>query len=127
MEGTHARRAVPSRGRSGARGVLALGTLAPGCAFARSTRIKGRATMAEDETPLHGRQRVLRRLQEEARIKGGNDTIVRLCIVGFGIAIASLAPVTWGWKIALFLVIMLLVGIIIPAIWRARQKSKISH
>jgi hypothetical protein len=41
--------------------------------------------------------------------------------------IASLAPVTWGWKIALFLVIMLLVGIIIPAIWRARQKSKISH
>ena len=52
--------------------------------------------MAEDETPLHGRQRVLRRLQEEARIKGGNDTIVRLCIVGFGIAIASLAPVTWG-------------------------------
>ena len=72
-------------------------------------------------------KRVLRRLQEEARIKGGNDTIVRLCIVGFGIAIASLAPVTWGWKIALFLVIMLLVGIIIPAIWRARQKSKISH
>ena len=108
-------------------GVLALGTLAPGCAFARSTRIKGRATMAEDETPLHGRQRVLRQLQEEARIKGGNDTIVRLCIVGFGIAIASLAPVSWGWKIALFLVIMLLVGIIIPAIWRARQKSKISH
>ena len=83
--------------------------------------------MAEDETPLHGRQRVLRRLQEEARIKGGNDTIVRLCIVGFGIAIASLAPVTWGWKIALFLVIMLLVGIIIPTIWWARQKSKISH
>ena len=83
--------------------------------------------MAEDETPLYGRQRVLRRLQEEARIKGGNDTIVRLCIVGFGIAIASLAPVTWGWKIVLFLVIMLLVGIIIPAIWRARQKSKISH
>ena len=71
--------------------------------------------------PLHARQRALRRLGEEARIKGGNDAIVRACMVGFGIAIASIAPVAWGWKIALFLVIMFLVGIIIPAIWRARQ------
>jgi type IV secretory pathway TrbD component len=80
--------------------------------------------MAEDNTPLHDRQRVLRRLQEEARIRGGNDAIVRACMVGFGIAIASIAPVTWDWKIALFLLIMLLVGIIIPAIWRARENPK---
>jgi type IV secretory pathway TrbD component len=42
-------------------------------------------------------------------------------MVGFGIAIAAIAPVTWGWKIALFLVIMFLVGIVIPAIWWARR------
>jgi hypothetical protein len=80
--------------------------------------------LAKDETPLNDRQKVLRRLQEETRIRGGNDAIVRACMVGFGIVIASIAPVTWGWKLALFLIIMLLVGIIIPAIWRARQNPK---
>jgi hypothetical protein len=54
----------------------------------------------------------------------GMEAIVQACMVGFGIAIASIAPVTWGWKIALLLAIMLLVGIIIPAMWRARQNPK---
>jgi type IV secretory pathway TrbD component len=77
--------------------------------------------LAENKPPLHTRQRALRRLKEEARIKGGNDAIVRACMVGFGIAIAAIAPVPWGWKIALFFVIMFVVGIIIPAIWWARR------
>jgi len=42
-------------------------------------------------------------------------------MIGFGVAITAIAPVTWGWRIALFLVIMLLVGVIIPAIGRARR------
>lgn len=78
--------------------------------------------MAEDRAPLLLRNKALRRLREEARVKGRNDAIVRACMVGFGMAIAGIAPVPWGWKIALFLVIMFMVGIIIPAIWRARQK-----
>jgi Flp pilus assembly protein TadB len=77
--------------------------------------------MAQDKTPLHTSQRALLRLREEARIKSGNDALVRACMIGFGIAIASIAPVAWGWKIALFLAIMLLVGIIIPVIWWARR------
>jgi galactitol-specific phosphotransferase system IIC component len=60
-------------------------------------------------------------LREQARIKRGNDALVRVSIIAFGVAIAAIAPVTWGWKIALFLMIMLLVGIIMPAISRARR------
>jgi len=60
-------------------------------------------------------------LREQARIKRGNDALVRVSIIAFGVAIAAIAPVTWGWKIALFLMLMLLVGIIMPAISRARR------
>jgi len=60
-------------------------------------------------------------LREQARIKRGNDALVRVYIIALGVAIAAIAPVTWGWKIALFLMIMLLVGIIMPAISRARR------
>jgi galactitol-specific phosphotransferase system IIC component len=60
-------------------------------------------------------------LREQARIKRGNDVLVRVCMIAFSVAIAAIAPVTWGWKIALFLMIMLLVGIIMPAISRARR------
>jgi len=60
-------------------------------------------------------------LREQARINGGNDTIVRLCMIALGIAIVSIAPVTWAWKIVLFLVIMFIVGIIVPVIWRVRR------
>jgi hypothetical protein len=77
--------------------------------------------MAGDKEPFQIRQRALRRLREEARIKGRHDAIVRACMVGFGIAIAYIAPIPWGWKIALFLVIMFVVTIIIPVIGRARR------
>jgi hypothetical protein len=77
--------------------------------------------MAKHETLSRTRQRALWGLQELARVKAGDDAIVRVCIIGFGIAIAAITPVTWGWKIALFLGIMFLVGIIMPAIGRARR------
>jgi Flp pilus assembly protein TadB len=50
----------------------------------------------------------------------GNNTIVRVCMIGFGIAIAAIAPVVWVWKIPLFLSIMFLVGVLLPAIQRSR-------
>jgi hypothetical protein len=60
---------------------------------------------------------------ENARIKRGNDTVVRVCIIGFGLAIAAIAPVPWGWKIVLFVAIMFFVGILMPAVRRARSRS----
>lgn len=77
--------------------------------------------MAEEKTLSQLRQRAFLGLQEQARIKRGNDALVRVCMIGFGAAIAAIAPVTWDWKIPLFLVIMFLVGIIMPAIRRARR------
>jgi hypothetical protein len=58
---------------------------------------------------------------ERARLAKGNNTLVRICMIGFGLAIVSLAPVTWPWKIALFLAIMFLVGMVIPIIGGARR------
>jgi type IV secretory pathway TrbD component len=78
--------------------------------------------MAE-ELP-QARQRMLPTLKEAVRLKGGNDAISRICMIGFGIAIAAISPVTWVWKIPLFLMIMFLVGIIMPAIWRARRNPR---
>jgi hypothetical protein len=77
--------------------------------------------MMPDRTASKFRRRALQGLREQARINDGRDAIVRGCMIGFGIAIAAIAPVGWGWKIALFLVIMLFVGLIMPAIWRARR------
>ena len=78
--------------------------------------------MAEELS--QARRRAPRTLKEALRIKGGNDAISRVCMIGFGIAIAAITPVTWVWKIPLFLMIMLLVGIMIPAIWRARRNPQ---
>ena len=77
--------------------------------------------MLKDRTASHFHRRALWGLREQARINGGNDTIVRLCMIGLGIAIVAIAPVTWVWKIVLFLMIMFIVGIIVPVIWRVRR------
>ena len=84
--------------------------------------------MAEDEKQTaasRARPRALhgvneQRLDEQARMEGGNNTLVRVCMIAFGVAIVAIAPVVWIWKIVLFLLIMFLVGILIPAIRRAR-------
>ena len=49
--------------------------------------------------------------------------MVRACMIGLGIAIAAIVPVPWGWKIVLFLAIMFFVGIVMPAVARARKNS----
>jgi len=77
--------------------------------------------MLKDKMALHFDRRALWGLREQARINDGYDAIVRLCMIGLGIAIVAIAPVSWAWKIVLFLVIMVVVGIIVPAIWRARR------
>jgi Flp pilus assembly protein TadB len=66
------------------------------------------------------RRRALFGRNELTDMDRGN-TIVRVCMIGFGIAIAAIAPVMWLWKIPLFLSIMLLVGVLLPAIQRARR------
>jgi hypothetical protein len=78
--------------------------------------------MAEELS--QARRQTHRTLKEALRIRGGNDAVSRVCMIGFGIAIAAIAPVTWVWKIPLFLVIMFLAGIIMPAIWRARRNPR---
>jgi len=47
--------------------------------------------------------------------------------MGLGLAIAAIAPVTGGWKIVLFVAIMILVGVVMPAIWRGSTKFELSH
>jgi hypothetical protein len=78
--------------------------------------------MLKDRMASQFHRRALWGLREQARINDGHDAIVRLCMIGFGIAIVAIAPVTWVWKIVLFLVIMFIVGIIVPVIWRAKGK-----
>jgi Flp pilus assembly protein TadB len=68
------------------------------------------------------RREALQGVEENARIKRGNDAVVRVCIIGFGLAIVAIVPVPWGWKIVLFLAIMLFVGILMPAVRRARRR-----
>jgi hypothetical protein len=69
------------------------------------------------------RQELWQRDREDAWIKRGNDAMVRVCMLGFGIAIAAIVPVPWGWKIVLFLAIMLVVGVLMPAVGRMRKNS----
>jgi hypothetical protein len=66
-------------------------------------------------------QRAFLGLREQDRIERGNDALARVCMIAFGVAIAVIAPVDWSWKIALFLMVMFLVGIVMPAISRARR------
>ena len=80
--------------------------------------------MVEDKkhkVASRSRRRVLFGRNELTDMERGNNTIVRVCMIGFGIAIAAIAPVVWVWKIPLFLSIMLLVGVLLPAIQRARR------
>jgi hypothetical protein len=69
------------------------------------------------------RQELSQRDREDAWIKRGNDAMVRVCMLGFGIAIAAIVPVPSDWKIVLFLAIMLLVGVLMPAAGRMRKSS----
>jgi len=75
----------------------------------------------EGKTVSYTRRRVFLAVDEQARLEKDNNTVVRVCMIGFGVAIAATAPVTWPWKITLFLVIMAFVGVVMPTIARARR------
>ena len=75
----------------------------------------------KNEAASRARRRALFGRNKLTDMERGNNTMVRVCMVGFGIAIAAIAPVAWVWKIPLFLSIMLLVGVLMPAIQRARR------
>jgi hypothetical protein len=80
--------------------------------------------MVEDKkhkVASRARRRALFGRNKLTDMERGNNTMVRVCMVGFGIAIAAIAPVVGVWKIPLFLSIMLLVGVLLPAIQRARR------
>ena len=80
--------------------------------------------MAEDKkhtAASRARRRALFGRNKLTDMERGNNTMVRVCMIGFGIAIAAIAPVVWVWKIPLFLSIMLLGGVLLPAIQRARR------
>jgi Flp pilus assembly protein TadB len=80
--------------------------------------------MVEDERQKavpRSRPRALFGLNEQVLTERGNSTLVRVCMIVFGIAIVAIAPVVWIWKIVLFLLIMFLVGVLMPAIRRARH------
>ena len=79
--------------------------------------------MAEIKELSRTRQRAPPGQPEQARVKRGNDAIVRVCIVVLSMAIAAIAPVPWHWKIALFLAIIFFVGIVMPTIARARRNA----
>ena len=75
----------------------------------------------KQRTVSRARRHAFFTLNEQARIERVNNTLVRVCMIGFGIAIVAIAPVVWIWKIPLFLLIMFLVGVLMPAIQRARR------
>jgi membrane protein implicated in regulation of membrane protease activity len=49
--------------------------------------------------------------------------MLRAVVVGGAIAIALFIPVAWYWKIAIFLAIMFIVGLIGSAVQRNREMS----
>jgi membrane protein YdbS with pleckstrin-like domain len=60
-------------------------------------------------------------LNEQVLMERSNSTLVLVCMIVFGIAIVAIPPVVWIWKIVLFLLIMFLVEVLMPAIRRARH------
>ena len=74
----------------------------------------------EQKAVSRGRPRAFLRLNEQVLMELGNTTLVSVCIIVFGIAIVVIMPVVWIWKIILFLLIMFLVGVLMPAVRRAR-------
>jgi Flp pilus assembly protein TadB len=80
--------------------------------------------MAEDQKQRavsRARRSVSVGQHEQARMENANNNLVRVCMIGFGTVIVVIAPVVWIWKIPLFLLIMFVVGVLMPAIRRARR------
>jgi hypothetical protein len=59
----------------------------------------------------------------DGKIRGYPDAIIRAIVVGVAIVVAWNAPFEWYWRVAIFVGIMVLVGIIYPALQRALSKQ----
>jgi energy-coupling factor transporter transmembrane protein EcfT len=63
----------------------------------------------------------------DGKIRGHTDAIVRAIVIGAAIVVAWNVPYSWYWRVAIFLGIMFVLGIIYPAVqlaWsRRRQKE----
>lgn len=72
--------------------------------------------MPDDERMKNPADRGFREGLEAAKVRSHTDALLRGTIVGLAIVVAWWVPVTWYWKIAIFLAIMFLAGMIVPAI-----------
>ena len=58
------------------------------------------------------------------KIRGHRDAIIRAIVIGVAIVVAWNLPFAWYWRLAIFVAIMFVVGIIYPAIqltWSKRR------
>ncbi len=74
--------------------------------------------MREDKDDLHT---AFREGLEAGRITSYVDAIARACIIAFAAAVAWIVPTAWYWKAVVFLAIMFVAGIVVPAIKQRRE------
>jgi len=63
----------------------------------------------------------LQRGQEEGRITGIKDGILRGVVVGTAIGVSMWLGTTWYWRLAIFALIMFLIGVAFSAYHRSKD------
>jgi hypothetical protein len=53
-----------------------------------------------------------------ARITSSRDALLRVAIIAVALSVAWFVPAAWYWKIIVFLAIMFVAGVVVPAIKR---------
>ena len=64
----------------------------------------------------------------DGKIKSLIDAVIRACVVAFALFLSWQAPFAWYWRVAVFFVIMFIVGIIYPAVqmaWAVRRERRL--
>src|SRR5260370_38587647 len=59
----------------------------------------------------------------DGRIRGYADAIVRAFVVALAVVVAWNAPYAWYWRIAIFLAIMFVLGLVYPAVQRRLART----
>ena len=60
----------------------------------------------------------------DGKLRSHGDAIIRAIVVGSAVAVAWNAPYAWYWRLAIFVAIMFVVGIIYPTVQFALAKRK---
>jgi len=60
----------------------------------------------------------------DGKIRSTTDGIIRGIVVALALFIATVAPYAWYWRVAIFLGIMFVLGIIYPAVQLAIARRK---